>query len=624
MNNTLGHAVLNCADYRVRGEEGRNGSGPRPAGWDDEAADRERILRLMGTAESVSFPRFLQTDIPVAENAADAEQCIRLCDAAADVEWCRDLVPFCAAALLGHGAHGEGSPERPRHLKRAERQGRHYTCAFVSSTETLLPLEAVKRDPMAPFLPQFFNEDYEVPFGMKVGCPLVARAWGLQLRKWPFSPALREERPSQWAAWCVLHSQFAQDAAAELLQSLGHGRLWYLPPKLVRGMRAIGLRALVGEWWRLLDRALYAIPEVRWELVDPGATQRPECNVWGAPIYKTGDLVPWEDGLFVCTALSRWPSEAVRGRGDILSGNLSAVTTDQGRGVAPRSFFERDGGVHVQHLGPYEPGAWQREAERDICRSDPMRKVEAAERFPYGVVRYRADHTRFFGPRARDGGIQNMARRVRSNGRDRAEQKAKFGSGFAARHGISRHRRGAHRRGGDGGCRNGSEPRGSKHSERPASSLPPCTTVTTHASETRDSGAVAPTPVQEAAPPSAPVTHDSATGAPVLTLGTVAPAQAPVVEEPVEDAIVPAGISGDTAATVAAVVDDDGGSEPLLAPDASIASARTSISALVEEVAAIDAARVGPLTDDQRAAMQELYQIALECTAGSGSEPRER
>lgn len=279
MINTLAAGIMNSADYRIRGEEGRSGSGPRPVGWDDEAADHERIRRLMGTADSVPFPKFLCTDIPMAENAADAEQCIRLYDAAADVEWCRSLVPFCAAGLLGHGDPGEGAPERPRHMKREERHGRHYTCAFVSSTETLLPLEAVKKDPKAPFLPPYFNEDYEVPFGLKVGCPLVARAWGLQLRKWPLSARLRDERPAQWAAWCVLHTQFAQDAAAELLGSLGHGRLWYLPPKLVAGMRAIGLRALVGEWWQLLDRALYAIPEVRWELVDAGASQRPECNV---------------------------------------------------------------------------------------------------------------------------------------------------------------------------------------------------------------------------------------------------------------------------------------------------------------------------------------------------------
>lgn len=171
---------------------------------------------------------------------------------------------------------------------------------------------------------------------MKVGCPLPARVWGLQMMHYPFSCDLRESRPAQWAAWCMLFSHYAQDVAAELLASLPHGRLWYLPPALVRGMRDIGLRALVGDHAKLLDRALYAILQVRWEHVDPGACQRPNENYLEAPLYKTGDIVPPEGGdLYVTAALRRFPHEAVQCRGEPMRGDLSNSRTDQGRGTAP-------------------------------------------------------------------------------------------------------------------------------------------------------------------------------------------------------------------------------------------------------------------------------------------------
>lgn len=232
----------------------------------------------------------------MAECRGDADWGVEFRWCSGDDRGSRSLTMFDCRLWRGREAPGSSArqPTRDRHLCVRERAGRQATGCLVGGQKVFLPLKCVKKRPKAPRCPALWNAQVEVPFGMKVGTPLPARIWGVHLLDNPCDDRLWRYKPEQWAVWCAVHTIFAQDAAEELLDSLFHGILWYLPPRLVRGMHEIGLEAFVGRRWQLLERVMLSTSDIRWDRVDPASGSRPAYNLWRGPIYHTGDAVLWD------------------------------------------------------------------------------------------------------------------------------------------------------------------------------------------------------------------------------------------------------------------------------------------------------------------------------------------
>lgn len=99
-------------------------------------------------------------------------------------------------------------------------------------------------------------DSFEVPWGLLVESPTAAFIWVLDLGQSPYRPGdtPRERGSVCHALWSTVFSQWAYNVAHELLseskkawnslESADCGRLWWLPPALVRGMQDIGESAL--------------------------------------------------------------------------------------------------------------------------------------------------------------------------------------------------------------------------------------------------------------------------------------------------------------------------------------------------------------------------------------------
>ena len=73
------------------------------------------------------------------------------------------------------------------------------------------------------------------------------------------------------------------------------GGLFWFPERLVRAINKIRLSSLIGdrEDESFTRTALVLLYNVRWELADPAAGTRPRHNYFGAPIFHSGDVVPF-------------------------------------------------------------------------------------------------------------------------------------------------------------------------------------------------------------------------------------------------------------------------------------------------------------------------------------------
>ena len=387
--------VANLEGEGIVRDPGARSSDPRVS---SSMAPRHAGLPTGPAAEA--FADFVESELPFACDNAEARWAGGFSIAIGSDAWCRRLKLFCREVLLGRDMPGTGDTVmRPRAVRHRERKARHRKAAFVGGHEYGARLPEVRSDRRWPALPPSWNSKIEVPFGLTVGNPLPTRIWGLKMIEAPFDDGLKYTNPKGWALWCAAHSLFAQDALALVLHGLKHGQLFFLPKTLIEGMREIGLEQLTGSpgAGALADKALSAISRIYWDLVDPSASTRPRVNEHGAPIFDSGDIVPWEgDRAAVVDAL--WLPQQVRYavRQRRLTGDLTGFCSDEGHGVAPMSFFDPQGrgGIPVERLRPGGPGRWQEHASRVADRARNPGKYRSFDHGNRCSDPFRPDHTR--------------------------------------------------------------------------------------------------------------------------------------------------------------------------------------------------------------------------------------
>lgn len=296
---------------------------------------------------------------------------------------------------------------------------------------------------MHPPLFERWNSDYEVPFGLKVPSPAPTRIWRFILAEAPPRDGMHMTEPQIHAMWCATMTLYAQDVAVGLLRGIRWGELCRLPPALVEGMLSIGVQALVGGSGReadILGRALYVMRRIAWSRVDPAASTRPEENMVGAPVYQSGDKVPWgtppdgSDDVNVCAAL--WLVEGARDAPlRLAEGSLKANRTPNGVGIALAA-FDNDGGVRVDALhGGRAPWQWQ------LSLREKVRRHLAGERGRGGYRLDLADPTRGFGARDRRGGTGWIRKKNRGGRRSSRSSRGGAASSDATMEALKEQRR---------------------------------------------------------------------------------------------------------------------------------------------------------------------------------------
>lgn len=229
-------------------------------------------------------------------------------------------------------------------MRDQERKWRHYSGRFVSRWQPGVIDKYFRRRVKGPGLPREWNDAVEVPYGLRVGNPLPMRTWGDFSARWAFGPGLKHRKHAAYALWCAAHTLFAQDAAKEYLDAMvEHGRLWFIPPGLVEGMRRITPMALAGQngaYATAIDRMLFFVGCIRWHLVHPAASTLLSENDFGGPIFANGDCVPFTD-MFVDVVDALWIPVQLPAADNRrpLRGRLDGIRTKaQGHGLAAPSY----------------------------------------------------------------------------------------------------------------------------------------------------------------------------------------------------------------------------------------------------------------------------------------------
>ncbi len=176
----------------------------------------------------------------------------------------------------------------------------------------------------------------EVPFQLRVGSFHVVTLYGLTLAKQPFHPGLPRYRPFIWAIWCAFETLYVQDVLNEWIHKLCS--------RLVADMREIGVQTLVmdGAEENILHHVLGLPHGVRWEVIDPTASTRPLRNYFGAPIFTSGDVVPFNQLDWELYYVS---SVLCKKRSNLRRSNLCGPDlfmrrdTKCGNGIAPAGFI---------------------------------------------------------------------------------------------------------------------------------------------------------------------------------------------------------------------------------------------------------------------------------------------
>lgn len=268
-----------------------------PQGWREDAAEVEHVRRMVGGAEAVDFAPCVAAQVARAADANEATWGERFSAQLDDPTWCRSGGKFDAKWLCGRPMPGLGGAfVRPDQLLVAERSYRHTTGKFVSGWEVGAAVPAGRQSLMHPALVDGWNGTYEVPFGLKVPSPAQTCIWRFVLAEAPLREDMLVAEPQVRAMWCAAFTLYAQDAAVALLRGMRWGEMWRLPPALVECMLSVGMVALVGTRGRdvdVLHRALCVMKRIAWSRVDPAAGTRPKENMVGAPVYQSGDKVPW-------------------------------------------------------------------------------------------------------------------------------------------------------------------------------------------------------------------------------------------------------------------------------------------------------------------------------------------
>lgn len=193
------------------------------------------------------MPAAARADVVFAQDQAEADVGVKLMGRVQSVAWCRGLNWFDKEALLDRPLPGHGpSTQRAGRLRDSERKWRMRVGRLVNGWQPGIRDREFREVVKGPPLPPRWNAYIEVPFGLRVGNPSPLRLYGKYLCRWPLGHGLREANPIAYAMWCVCYTLFAQDAAREVLDGLDNGRLWFLPPALIAGMRQVSLSALAG------------------------------------------------------------------------------------------------------------------------------------------------------------------------------------------------------------------------------------------------------------------------------------------------------------------------------------------------------------------------------------------
>ena len=347
------------------------------------------------------FASIVESEVSHACDNSEARWAAGFSVAIESAEWCRKLQPFGREALLGREMPGSGTAViLSCAVRHKERKGRHRLAAFVSGWERNHRAVSDEERARWPGLPKGWNKDIEVPYALVVGNPTPTRIWATKMREAPFADGLWYTDPQSWARWCASFTLFAQDVCSELLRGLEHGRLYYLPRRLVEAMEGIGLELLTGSSGAgaLAAKALWSISRVFWDKVDPATSIRPAVNEYSCPVFDSGDSVPWQsEAAHLVEAL--WLPQGIRYavRQCRLHGDLAGLSTEQEIGVAPESFFDPAGrgGIRVELLSPGAPGGWQRHAGREVDKARNPQNHDMSQRGGAAHDLFRNDHTRW-------------------------------------------------------------------------------------------------------------------------------------------------------------------------------------------------------------------------------------
>ena len=281
-----------------------------PRGWSWRPKLEERAKAL---SSNYFLPKRLDADVLNAPTAEVRDWACWFFDKTCDDAWALSLRQFDARILHGlgglnfeavtAGVHGMDGHRRATWNRNARRWRHEYGIVMPGYflEGDVMTWEAARAGCYAN-VPEGF-EEFEVPYAMHVDVPVVCLLWGIKMAEEPYrkqwTPTIRG--PIGNALWAAFHTQWVMNVAHELLFSaFGHGedgRLWRLSPALMGAMQQIGFRNLVGGCDRAaseLEKLVSGISKVRWSTVSPELSRRPRRNDVGAPVYESGDFVPWD------------------------------------------------------------------------------------------------------------------------------------------------------------------------------------------------------------------------------------------------------------------------------------------------------------------------------------------
>ena len=189
----------------------------------------------------------------------------------------------------------EAAPPQNDCERRRERLSRFKMGRIICSVEVLYEWMSDHTLQRRPDLSRDWHT-VEDPFQLLVGIPRLVSMHGLEMDRDSYHPELQWTNPRAWVIRCAAHTMFVQDVLMQWTFKLKTGRLFWLSDRLLSAVREIGLRVLVGDRRKenLVRVGFAQMYRVRLELVHTDSFTRPVRNDHGAPIFTSGDVVPFE------------------------------------------------------------------------------------------------------------------------------------------------------------------------------------------------------------------------------------------------------------------------------------------------------------------------------------------